>query len=142
MLLDSGQRSIVAWYFMFSICFFNASLSMAATTLGSMTARALPHATCAEHVRTGSVNTALLSLTFSLSHTHTHNIWSSDVQCERYLVISYQHCESFLSPCCNLKVMLRSTRILLQIVANVWKKKHIIMIILTLLIGFHVANRN
>lgn len=26
MLLDSGQRSIEAWYFMFSICFFSASL--------------------------------------------------------------------------------------------------------------------
>lgn len=36
MLLDSGQRSIVAWYFMFSICFFSASLSMAARVLGSM----------------------------------------------------------------------------------------------------------
>ena len=38
-LFDRGQRSIVAWYFMFSICFFSASLSMAATTLGSISGR-------------------------------------------------------------------------------------------------------
>lgn len=36
MLLDSGQRSMDAWYFMFSICFFSASLSMAARILGSI----------------------------------------------------------------------------------------------------------
>lgn len=36
MLLDNGQRSMDAWYFMFSICFFSASLSMAARILGSM----------------------------------------------------------------------------------------------------------
>lgn len=31
-----------AWYFMFSICFFSASLSMAASTLGSMVTAAPP----------------------------------------------------------------------------------------------------
>lgn len=36
MLLESGQRSIEAWYFMFSICFFNASLSMVAIVLASI----------------------------------------------------------------------------------------------------------
>lgn len=38
MLFDRGQRSIDAWYFIFSICFFNASLSMAARTLESISA--------------------------------------------------------------------------------------------------------
>lgn len=36
MLFDRGHRSIVAWYFIFSICFFNASRSMVARTLGSI----------------------------------------------------------------------------------------------------------
>lgn len=36
MLLERGQRSIEAWYFMFSICFFNASLSMVAIVLASI----------------------------------------------------------------------------------------------------------
>lgn len=36
MLFDSGQRSIDAWYFMFSICFLRASLSMAANVLASI----------------------------------------------------------------------------------------------------------
>lgn len=36
MLFDRGHRSMVAWYFIFSICFFSASLSMLASTLGSM----------------------------------------------------------------------------------------------------------
>lgn len=36
MLFDRGQRSIEAWYFMFSICFFNASLSMVAIVLASI----------------------------------------------------------------------------------------------------------
>lgn len=36
MLFDRGHRSIVAWYFIFSICFFNASRSMVASTLGSI----------------------------------------------------------------------------------------------------------
>lgn len=36
MLFDNGQRSIEAWYFMFSICFLSASLSMAARILGSI----------------------------------------------------------------------------------------------------------
>lgn len=31
-----------AWYFMFSICFFSASLSMVASTLGSMVTAAPP----------------------------------------------------------------------------------------------------
>lgn len=35
-LFDKGQRSIEAWYFMFSICFFNASRSMVASTLASI----------------------------------------------------------------------------------------------------------
>lgn len=43
MLFDRGQRSIVAWYFIFSICFFNASLSMAATTLGSISSGRAQH---------------------------------------------------------------------------------------------------
>uniref|UniRef100_A0A2S2QAK4 Uncharacterized protein n=1 Tax=Sipha flava TaxID=143950 RepID=A0A2S2QAK4_9HEMI len=37
MLLDSGHRSIVDWYRMFSICFLSASRSIAESTLGSMT---------------------------------------------------------------------------------------------------------
>lgn len=42
MLLERGHRSMDAWYFMFSICFFNASLSMVASTLGSMVTAAPP----------------------------------------------------------------------------------------------------
>lgn len=42
MLFDRGHRSIDAWYFIFSICFFNASLSMVASTLGSMVTAAPP----------------------------------------------------------------------------------------------------
>lgn len=41
-LLDSGHRSMLAWYFMFSICFRSASLSMLASTLGSMVTAAPP----------------------------------------------------------------------------------------------------
>lgn len=36
MLFDNGQRSIDAWYFIFSICFFSASLSMFAIVLASI----------------------------------------------------------------------------------------------------------
>lgn len=36
---DRGQRSIDAWYFMFSICFFKASLSMVANVLASIRVR-------------------------------------------------------------------------------------------------------
>lgn len=36
MLFDNGHRSIEAWYFMFSICFFSASRSMVARILGSI----------------------------------------------------------------------------------------------------------
>lgn len=36
---DKGQRSIDAWYFMFSICFFKASLSMVANVLASIRVR-------------------------------------------------------------------------------------------------------
>lgn len=42
MLFDRGHRSMDAWYFMFSICFFSASLSMVASTLGSMVTAAPP----------------------------------------------------------------------------------------------------
>lgn len=42
MLLERGHRSMDAWYFMFSICFFSASLSMVASTLGSMVTAAPP----------------------------------------------------------------------------------------------------
>ena len=35
MLLLRGQRSMVAWYFMFSICFLRASLSIPLSTVGS-----------------------------------------------------------------------------------------------------------
>lgn len=43
MLFDKGHLSMVAWYFMFSICFFNASLSMVASILGSMVTAAPPY---------------------------------------------------------------------------------------------------
>lgn len=36
MLFERGHRSIVDWYFMFSICFLRASLSIADNTLSSM----------------------------------------------------------------------------------------------------------
>lgn len=39
MLFDKGQRSILAWYLRFSICFFNPSLSMADMRLGSIAGR-------------------------------------------------------------------------------------------------------
>ncbi|KYN35633.1 hypothetical protein ALC56_10193 [Trachymyrmex septentrionalis] len=42
MLFDRGHRSMDAWYFIFSICFFSASLSMVASTLGSMVTAAPP----------------------------------------------------------------------------------------------------
>lgn len=46
--LDNGQRSIEAWYFIFSICFFNASRSMFCRALGSMAAKIYPHTTPAK----------------------------------------------------------------------------------------------
>lgn len=41
-LFDNGHRSIEAWYFMFSICFFSASRSMVARILGSIASGMLP----------------------------------------------------------------------------------------------------
>lgn len=94
MLFERGQRSMEAWYFMFSICFFNASRSIAATTLGSMASpehtctRAVPRAAVTHtHTHIGIlVNSSVRSYTYThRAHTHTHpfawGMWACEYCC-------------------------------------------------------------
>jgi len=80
-LLLRGQRSIVAWYFMFSICFLRASLSIPLSTVGSSVrpGRALlliyggDERAAVEHPRTGT-KAAQLESTRAMHFSAFHSL--------------------------------------------------------------------
>lgn len=76
--LDNGQRSMEAWYFIFSICFFNASRSMFCRALGSMAARIYPHATPA---KTESVRESLRERNIEVVCVHVRPERAKQARC-------------------------------------------------------------
>lgn len=120
MLLDNGQRSMEAWYFIFSICFFNASRSMFCRALGSMLAEIYPHATpakatckrvernvkpqrCYKSCRAWRARSLSLSLstTTGVAHRCRNTLFAANGKCRKFVVqptpAHSMHCKSIES---------------------------------------------